>query len=287
MKHYAGMAMRACVALCAATALHAQAGPSAGGGPSGDDGGAQHAGTDGARQEASGDRSGEVVPADVPPRGESAADAVGTPAATGDSAAASGAGEPRTGRTAGLVEWLGQRMKGNDAPAVLRSVSNGPYAARLMMDEASGVWYAALLQDGQLWRVIETPDEVRANAVFDLFASQTADLSRDEMARAQLASENAALAHRLALAKQRLDRLRADAEVAREQASQWAGRDAQARADLARLRGEQDDARARLLQTQRQVEALRQELGRDLPPAHLPQRRAPPRARQRVAHPPS
>lgn len=147
----------------------------------------------------------------------------------------------------------------------LRTTYNGTYGASLFLDAREMTYYVALFQDKHFWRVIQSQDRTRAEAIYASFVQQTAQLSEIEIRRTELQAQNAFLDRIIALQNDRAKRLQADIDIAHAQQAQVAEQQRQARGEAAELQAEKSEAQAKLRDLQRQVQQLQKQNDADLP----------------------
>ena len=147
----------------------------------------------------------------------------------------------------------------------LRTTYNGTYGASLFLHAREMTYYIALFQDKHFWRVIQSRDRTRAEAIYAAFVQQTAQLSEVEIRRTELQAQNALLDRTIALQNDRAKRLQADIDIARAQQEQVSEQQRQARGEAAALQAEKSQAQAKLRDLQRQVQQLQNQNDADLP----------------------
>ncbi|TKC92658.1 DUF2968 domain-containing protein [Trinickia terrae] len=147
----------------------------------------------------------------------------------------------------------------------LRTTYNGTYGASLFFHAQEMTYYVALFQDKHFWRVIQSQDRGRAEAIYASFAQKTAQLSEIEIRRTELQAQNVFLDRIIALQNDQAKRLQADLAIARAQQAQVSEQQRQARGEAAELQAEKSEAQARLRDLQRQVQQLQRQNDADLP----------------------
>jgi hypothetical protein len=147
----------------------------------------------------------------------------------------------------------------------LRTTYNGTYGASLFFHAREMTYYVALFQDKHFWRVIQSRDRTRAEAIYTAFVQQTAQLSDIEIRRTELQAQNAFLDRVIALQSDQAKRLQADLDIARAQQATVSEQQRQARGETAELQAEKAQAQAKLRDLQRQVQQLQKQNDADLP----------------------
>jgi hypothetical protein len=150
----------------------------------------------------------------------------------------------------------------------LRTTYNGTYGTSLFFYGRETTYYIALFQDKHFWRVIQSQDRTRAEAIYAAFVQQTAQLSEIEIRRTELQAQNAFLDRVIALQNDRAKRLQADLDIARAQQATVSEQQRQARGEAAELQAEKIQAQAKLRDLQRQVQQLQRQNDADLPLSH-------------------
>ncbi|MBN3803773.1 DUF2968 domain-containing protein [Paraburkholderia sp. Ac-20336] len=189
----------------------------------------------------------------------------------GDAASASAASAPTAadasapaGSARGDVAELMQLVHDSNL-SELRTTYNGSYGASLLFYPARMTYYVALFQDKHFWRVIQSDDAGRAEAIYTDFAQQTARLADVEIRRTQLQAQTAYLQGIIATSQEQAQRLQADVDVARTQQAKVDDYQRQAHGEALTLSAERDKAQAQLRQVQSEVEQLRQQAEAGLP----------------------
>jgi chromosome segregation ATPase len=147
----------------------------------------------------------------------------------------------------------------------LRTTYNGTYGASLFLSAREVTYYVALFQDRHFWRVIQTGDRARAEAIYAAFVQQTVQLSDIEIRMTELQAQNAFLDRIIALQNDQAKRLQADIAIARSQQEQVAEQQRQARGEAAALQAEKNQAQEKLRELMREVEQLQRQNDADLP----------------------
>ncbi|SAL71904.1 signal peptide protein [Caballeronia udeis] len=159
----------------------------------------------------------------------------------------------------------------------LRSTTAGVYRAELSFFADGLTYYAALLQNGTYWRVIETSNRKRAEAVYTDFVARTINLSDAQRRQTELEAENAATQRSLVQAQLRIEQLRIDFDNAQAQQEEVSTRQAQVAAQVTQLESDNQDAQHKLVQVKRQLVALQDLSDAGLPPEHLARSRRHPK----------
>jgi hypothetical protein len=177
----------------------------------------------------------------------------------------------------GTVQDLQQRLR-NGVVATLRSTRNGNFGAQLFLDRTDGTYFAAMLQQTGFWRVMETSDEARAESAYTAMIKQTEMLSGAELQRAHLDAQRLRLEQEIDEANARKDSLRADLDVAKEQARLSAERERATRTQLDELQVQQRAEQIQLRNLQQQVRQMTRQENSGIPG------RVSGRARSRTVH---
>jgi len=159
----------------------------------------------------------------------------------------------------GNVAELQQKIHGADITE-LRTTYNGSYGASLLFYGKDMTYYVALFQQKNLWRVIKTQDEARAEQIYRDFARQTAQLSDVEIRRTKLEAQKAYTDHLVALSQERANRLQADLNIAHEQQTIVNSMQQQTRAEATALAQQKAQSQEQLRAAQRQVRDLQRQL---------------------------
>ncbi|WP_250534466.1 DUF2968 domain-containing protein [Caballeronia sp. AZ10_KS36] len=138
----------------------------------------------------------------------------------------------------------------------LRATRNASYGAKLYFLPKDMVYYVALQQETQLWRVVKTQDASRAEALYAQFARKSYELADGEIRRAQLQAQTALLERVIAVSSNRASRLSADLALAQQQDSQVSERQQKLQAESAALQTDKLEAERKLRALQQQVEQL-------------------------------
>jgi hypothetical protein len=182
-----------------------------------------------------------------------------------DSADAASSAPSRTASEAqGNVAEL-MRMIHDAKLSELRTTYNGSYGASLFYYSQEMTYYVALFQDKHFWRVIRSQDRGRAQAIYDGFAQQTAQLAEIEIRRTELQAQKAFIDNVIALSEDRAARLQADLDVARSQQAKVNDHQRQTQMEAVALRAEKDKAQMQLRQLQSQVQQLQRQTEFGLP----------------------
>ncbi len=147
----------------------------------------------------------------------------------------------------------------------MRTTYNGTYGASLFFYATEMTYYVALFQDKHFWRVIQSQDRSRADAIYSAFVQQTNKLSEIEIRRTELQAQNAFLDRVITLQNDQAKRLQADLAIAHSQQEQVLEQQRQARGETAELQAEKSQAQAKLRELQRQVQQLQKQSDADLP----------------------
>jgi len=138
----------------------------------------------------------------------------------------------------------------------LRTTYNGSYGASLLFKSEDLTYYVALFQQKNFWRVLKTNSENQAESTYRAFAGQSADLASADIQRIKLQAEYTRNERLLAKRNAELSTLQADAALRKDQETQVAARQEQARQETQALNEQQQDVRQQLRDLQRQINAL-------------------------------
>lgn len=167
-------------------------------------------------------------------------------------------------REAGDVAELQRLIRGTEL-AELRTTYNGSYGASLLFDTKTETYYAALFHRKTFWRVIKTTDSVRAESVYRDFERQTVQLSDVEIRRIQLDAQKAHLEQLISQSETRIERMKSDLAVARQQQQLVADQQKQTRDEANSLSAENSASRGQLQVLERQLRDLQREVNTGLP----------------------
>jgi hypothetical protein len=149
-------------------------------------------------------------------------------------------------QTPGNVSELMQMIQAHKLTE-LRITYNGNYGAALFFYPQDMVYYVALFQDKNFWRVVKSQDDARAETVY---------AAEGEIKRTQLQAQKALLERVIAVSNDRAQRLTTDLSIARAQESEVSQRQQQMQVESAALLNEKSAAERKLLMLQRQVQQL-------------------------------
>jgi hypothetical protein len=138
----------------------------------------------------------------------------------------------------------------------LRTTYNGSYGASLLFKADDLVYYVALFQDKNFWRVLKTRSDSNAEATYRAFAGQSSDLAAVDIQRIKLQAENARSDRLLSQRSTELTALQADQALRQQQEQQVAARQQQSREQTQALEDQQKDVRQQLRDLQRQIATL-------------------------------
>jgi hypothetical protein len=168
--------------------------------------------------------------------------------------------------TSGNVTELQDLVKAGSLTE-LRSTRNGSYGARLYFLAREMVYYVALSQETQLWRVVKMQDENRAESVYAQFARKSFELADGEIRRTRLQAQTALLDRVIAVSANRANRLSADLALAQQQDAQVSERQQKLQAESSALASDKAEAERKLRALQLQVDQLQRQSEVGLPPA--------------------
>ena len=159
------------------------------------------------------------------------------------------------GQSAGNVAELKQMVQARKLTE-LRVTYNGNYGAGLFFYPQEMVYYVALFQDKNFWRVVKSQDAAHAETVYAQFARKSYALAEGEIRRTQLQAQKALLERVIAVSSDRAQRLTADLSIARAQESEVSQRQQQMQVESTALQNDKAVAERRLRALQLQVQAL-------------------------------
>jgi hypothetical protein len=158
-------------------------------------------------------------------------------------------------QTAGNVSELKQMVQAGKLTE-LRVTYNGNYGAALFFYPQDMVYYVALFQDKNFWRVVKTQDNAHAETVYAQFARKSYALAEGEIHRTQLQAQKALLERVIAVSNDRAQRLTADLSIARAQESEVSQRQQQMQLESTALQNDKAAAERKLRMLQQQVQQL-------------------------------
>lgn len=186
---------------------------------------------------------------------KSATAPVEPPAAQPDASAAAAASQPPAASTVAELQSLIEQRQ----VAELRTTYNGTYGASLLFKGEDLLYYVALFQQRDFWRVVKTTSQPQAEATYRAFAAQSAELAAVDLRRIRLQAEYASAEKQLAARTRQLNTLQADQSLRQQQEQAVAARQEQLRQEASALAEQRQDVRAQLNALQRQIDALQAE----------------------------
>ena len=141
----------------------------------------------------------------------------------------------------------------------LRTTYNGNYGASLLFKADDLVYYVAMFQQKNFWRVVKTTSEPQAEQLYKNFVDQTAQLAEVDIRRIKLDAERTSTEKLISVNENRLNALQNDLSVQRQQEQQVAARQDQARQEAAALANDRQTAREQLNALQRQIRVLEEQ----------------------------
>lgn len=159
------------------------------------------------------------------------------------------------GDAPGTVTELKQMVKSGQLTE-LRVTYNGPYGAALFFYPQEMVYYVALFQDKNFWRVVKSQDDAQAETVYAQFARKSYALADTEIKRTQLQAQRALLERVIAVSADRAQRLTTDLSIARAQESEVSQRQQQMQIESTALLNDKAAAERKLRALQQQVQQL-------------------------------
>lgn len=147
----------------------------------------------------------------------------------------------------------------------MRTTYNGSYGASLLLNVKEGTYFVALFQQKAFWRVIETANDARAEAVYRDFAKQSENLAVSELQAAKLESQKAQTDRQIAAAQERASRLQADLNIAREQRTAVASRQKDKLDEAVALQAQKNELQDQLRKLKQQVRSLQRQADAGLP----------------------
>lgn len=178
-------------------------------------------------------------------------------------AAAPAPAPPRAQSTATELQGLIQARQVSE----LRTAYNGSYGASLLFKPDEQVYYVALFQQKDFWRVVKTKSSNQAEATYRAFVQRSAELADIDIQRIRLQAEYTRSEQQLAQRNAELAALQADQQLRQEQERQVAARQEQSRQETQALTEQNQDVRDQLRALQRQIDALQAEQNRLNTPA--------------------
>jgi Protein of unknown function (DUF2968) len=160
--------------------------------------------------------------------------------------------------TRGNVAELKQMVQAG-ALTEMRVTYNGSYGAGLFFYPRDMVFYVALFQDKNYWRVVKTQDDAHAETVYAQFARKSYALADGEIRRTQLLAQKVLLERVIAVSNDRALRLSADLSIAQAQESQVSQRQQQMQAESIALQNDKVAAERKLHALQNQVQQLQEQ----------------------------
>jgi Protein of unknown function (DUF2968) len=152
-----------------------------------------------------------------------------------------------------------KRMVQAGALTEMRVTYNGSYGAGLFFYPRDMVFYVALFQDKNYWRVVKTQDDAHAETVYAQFARKSYSLADGEIRRTQLLAQKVLLERVIAVSNDRALRLSADLSIAQAQESQVSQRQQQMQAESIALQNDKMAAERKLRALQNQVQQLQEQ----------------------------
>ncbi|MDR5738692.1 MULTISPECIES: DUF2968 domain-containing protein [unclassified Caballeronia] len=150
------------------------------------------------------------------------------------------------------VEWLMQQS----ALATFRTFRSFVYSVSLLFYPRDLTYYAVLLHDDAVWRVLKAGDIGAAEPAFRHFVEQAIRLAEADMRRVHLQAQNDQFARLIAESEAQVERVRVDLQRGSSQDQEVALRQQEARKELAQLEARRAAAQAQLNKLQRQMHQL-------------------------------
>lgn len=138
----------------------------------------------------------------------------------------------------------------------MRVTYNGSYGAALFFYPQEMVYYVALFQDKNFWRVVKSQDNAHAETVYAQFARKSYSLAEGEIRRTQLQAQKALLERVIAVSADRAQRLTADLSIAHAQENEVSQRQQQMQIESTALLNDKTAAERKLRALQQQVQLL-------------------------------
>jgi uncharacterized protein YceK len=158
-----------------------------------------------------------------------------------------------------------QKLIQTNAVAELRTAHNGSYGASLLFDGNEMTYYVALFQQKNIWRVIKTMNDARADGIYAGFVSRSAQLADVEIRRTKLEAQKAYTARLIALNERRASSLQADLDNQRTQQAEVVARQQDVTQQAAELEGQRRAEQVKLDKLRRQIDQLRAQTESGLP----------------------
>ncbi len=176
-------------------------------------------------------------------------------------AAAAAQADPAAG---GVVAELQALIQAN-AVTELRTAHNGSYGASLLFDSNEMTYYVTLFQQNNMWRVIKTMSDTRADGIYADFVRRSAQLSDVEIRRIKLAAQNAYTAKLIALDEKRAASIQADLDNQKTQQEEVAMHQQETTQQAAQLDAQSRAEQAKLDQLRREISRLNAQTESGLP----------------------
>ncbi|CAB3784116.1 DUF2968 domain-containing protein [Pararobbsia alpina] len=189
------------------------------------------------------------------------ADAGAVPGAVASPDASASAADPDAGGTVAELQKLIQ----TNGVAELRTTHNGSYGASLLFDGNEMTYYVALFQQKNIWRVVKTMNDARADGIYASFVSRTAQLADVEIRRTKLEAQKAYTARLIALSEKRASSLQADLDNQRTQQAEVVARQQDVTQQAVELDSQRRAEQAKLDKLRRQIEQMREQTESGLP----------------------
>lgn len=150
---------------------------------------------------------------------------------------------------------LQQLMQGQSI-SELRTTYNGNYGASLLFKPEGRVYYVALFQQKNFWRVVKTTSEVQAEQTYKNFVGQTEKLAEVDIRRIKLEADKQFTEQLISSHETRLLALQNDLAVQHQQEQRVAVQQDQARQQAQTLSNKQQSERNQLVSLQNRIRAL-------------------------------
>ncbi|MGI4857988.1 MAG: DUF2968 domain-containing protein [Janthinobacterium lividum] len=169
----------------------------------------------------------------------------------------------QTDGAGGTIAELQRRIDARELTE-LRTVYNGSYGASLLLAGDDPMYYVALFERKNFWRVVRTPSDARAEEVFADFSRQTTALAASEIRTLKLTAQRHAVEQLIAQSQARAQQIQADLALQQTQRQQVAERQRTAAAQAMALDAENRKAQKQLAGLRRELDDLQKQADESL-----------------------
>lgn len=149
-----------------------------------------------------------------------------------------------------------QQLMQSRSVSELRTTYNGNYGVSLMFKPDGRIYYVALFQQKNFWRVVRTTSDAQAEKIYMNFAGETEKLAEVEIRRIKLEAEKQYTEKLISTQEARLSALQNDLAVQKQQEQNVAIQQDQGRQRAQVLNRKQQAARIELRILQNRIRAL-------------------------------